>query len=694
MAGNQVNKNTQNNNDTLKKQADEQLKRTQKRFSVSDIGGTLKRILSYALNYKWFFVFAMLFKGLSSGLNVTTNAMLKPIINHAVDGSPMETIVKYLILLLVMYVGAVVSFYLGERFIVKMAQNVIRKIRGDLFSHLQKLPIRFYDSRSHGDLMSTFTNDIDNLNAALEDSLGTLVTQIVYFIGTVIVMLIMSPVLSALVFIFMIFQLMLVKRLSMKSAEYFRKRQAALADVNGYIEEMIEGQKVIKVFNHEDKTIDDFNFKNEHLRKSGTWANTFATMMMPIMMNLSYVQFAIIAIIGSIFTINGTFGMDIGTLVAFLQASRNFTQPVVHISRQFNVLVAAVAGAERVFEVMDQPTEIDEGEVTLTSHEGQSYWKVPYATLERGHFRASGLPCIFCAADSDEQTELEKAFAKAFEEERDNETKKIHHKLFEDIQDPSTFRRDEEGNLYVPLKGDMRFVDLVFGYDPGQVVIDHISLFARPAQKIAFVGSTGAGKTTIVNLMNRFYEIDEGSILFDGIDIRDLKKHDLRSALGMVLQDIHLFSGTIRDNIRYGKLDATDEEIVAAAKYANAHEFIMNLPDNYDHELSPDGMNLSQGQRQLLSIARAAVNDPDVMILDEATSSVDTRTERQIERGMDQLTEGRTSFTIAHRLSTVRQSDAILLLEYGKIIERGDHDELMVRKGKYYELNVGKAKLT
>lgn len=683
-----------NNNDNLKKQADEQLKKTQKRFSVADVKGTLKRILDYAWSYKWFFIFAMLFKALRSGLAVSTNAMLKPIINHAVNGSPMATIIRYLVILLIMYLGSVIAFYFGERFIVKMAQNVIRKIRGDLFSHLQKLPIRFYDSRSHGDLMSTFTNDIDNLNAALEDSLGTLVTQLVYFIGTVIVMIVMSPILSLLVFVSMGLQMLLVRKISGKSAEYFRKRQAALADVNGYVEEMIEGQKVIKVFNHEDVTINDFRFKNEHLRKSGTLANTFATLMMPLMMNLSYVQFAVIAIIGAIFTINGTFGMDIGTLVAFLQASRNFTQPVVSIAQQFNILVAAVAGAERVFEVMDQPEEVDEGEVTLTSYDGQSYWKVPYATLERGNFRASGLPCIFCAADPDEQTELEKAFAEAFDEERDGETKKIHHKLFEDIQDPATFRRDEEGNLYIPLKGDMRFVDLVFGYDPGQVVIDHISLFARPAQKIAFVGSTGAGKTTIVNLMNRFYEIDSGSILFDGIDIRDLKKKDLRSALGMVLQDIHLFSGTIRDNIRYGKLDASDDEIVAAAKYANAHEFIMNLPENYDHELTADGMNLSQGQRQLLSIARAAVNDPDVLILDEATSSVDTRTERQIERGMDQLMEGRTSFTIAHRLSTVRESDAILLLEYGKIIERGDHDELMARKGKYYELNVGKAKLT
>ncbi|MDO5738066.1 MAG: ABC transporter ATP-binding protein [Eubacteriales bacterium] len=674
-----MSKENKTRNETLKQEAEEKLNEVKRRLSVSDMKGTLKRILAYTQQYKWLFIFALFFKAVRSGLSVAANALLKPVVNAAVNQG-MSEVLRYILLMAIVYLGSVIAFYLGERLINKMGENVIQTVRSDLFSHMQKLPLSFFDSRSHGDLMSAYTNDVENLSTALQESLGTLVTQSVSFIGTLIVMLWLSPVLSLIVFASLALQLILVRLISLKSADYFRRRQAALADVNGFIEEMIAGQKVIKVFNHEEATLDNFNFKNQGLRKSGTMANAFSTLMMPVMMNLSHVQFAILAIIGSIFTIRGSFGMDIGTLVAFLEASRNFSQPVVQIAQQFNSLVAAVAGAERVFEILDNPVEVDEGNVRMVVKDDESYWFIPQSTLEEQRFPATGLPVLFNEADP------VRAYAEEF--------KAANEAYFKDIFKSGSLSFDEAGNAYLPVRGDIRFINLVFGYEPDQTVIDDISLYAKRAQKIAFVGSTGAGKTTIVNLMNRFYEIREGSILFDGIDIRDIKKQDLRAALGMVLQDIHLFSGTVEDNIRYGRLDASSEEIVAAANYANAHDFIMSLPDGYQHQLSADGSNLSQGQRQLLSIARAAVKDPEVLILDEATSSVDTRTERHIERGMDQLMEGRTSFAIAHRLSTVRHADAILLLENGKIIERGNHDELMEKGGQYYALNTGKAKLS
>ncbi|MDO5733605.1 MAG: ABC transporter ATP-binding protein [Eubacteriales bacterium] len=641
----------------LEKQAREKARESFKRFKVKDFRATMRRIFSYVTEYRLLFFTALFLVALRSGLLVSTNLLLKPIINSAVEGLGMPVVIRYIILIGLVYLAAVLVFYFGERLLATIAENVTRKIRSDLFAHTQKLPLVFFDGRSHGELMSSYTNDLNNLNSALEETLGTLVANAVSFVGLFITMLIMSPILSALVILILGLQLLAVRKISSKSAEHFRKRQAAIADLNGFVEEMISGQKVIKVFNHEAQTVKEFDYKNEQLKESGTKATTFSTIMMPIMMNLAYVQFAIISLIGAIMTIRHSFGMDIGTLVAFLQASRNFSNPVVQIAQQFNSLVAAMAGAERIFAILDEPLEIDQGEVKMLEKAGQSYWEIPRTVLERKQFRASGLAC--------DESQLVAAGGII-----------------------------EAGAYLLPVRGDIRFKDVNFGYSPGQEVLKNISLYAKPSQKIAFVGSTGAGKTTIVNLLTRFYEINSGSISFDGIDLRDIQKADLRRALGMVLQDIHLFSGSIRDNIRYGKLEASDEELIAAAKYANAHDFIMDLPDGYEHQIDPDGGNLSQGQRQLISIARAAVKDPEVLILDEATSSIDTRTERFIEQGMDQLMQDRTSFAIAHRLSTVRHAAAILLLENGEIIERGSHDDLMAKAGKYYELNMGKAKLS
>ena len=503
---------------------------------------------------------------------------------------------------------------------------------------MQSLPIRYFDRHTHGELMSRYTNDIDTISEMINNSIGSLISSALTFVGIMAMMLFLSWRLTLITVAVLVVMLLVVRGIGSRSRYFFAEQQKDIGAVNGYIEEMIEGQKVIKVFNHEEKAKEGFYGINETYRKSSTAAQTFAGAMMPAMGNISHINYALTCCIGGLFAINGMFYID--TLVAFLQYVRQISQPVSMIAQQVNTVLAAVAGAERVFEVMEETPECDAGKVVLINVTGDHDGNI---------------------VETDRRTE-DWAWKKP------------------------------DGTL-VPLMGDVRFDHVVFGYNDEKVILHDISLFAKPGQKIAFVGSTGAGKTTITNLINRFYEIQSGTITYDGIDVRDIQKASLRRSLGIVLQDTHLFTGTIADNIRYSNLDATDEEVVAAAKLANADAFIRHLPHGYDTMLTSDGSNLSQGQRQLLAIARAAVADPPVLILDEATSSIDTRTEKLIEKGMDRLMAGRTVFVIAHRLSTVRNSHAIMVLEQGVIIERGDHDDLIAEKGRYYQLYTGQAEL-
>lgn len=598
---------------------------------VEKPGVTLKRLWSYLKVHKIGLIIGLTTVVIGSLASVASNAFLKPIINSLVDGTGFAVFMRYLLMLAaVMLLSALMNF-IGMRLMGRIAQKTSKNIRAALFSHMQMLPIKFFDTHKLGDLMSSYTNDVDNINQALEQTLPNILTSILTLVGTFIMMLTLSPLLTVMVVLMMLLMLFIIMQVGKRSAANFRRQQASLGDMNAYVEETMNGQKVVKVFNREQAAELDFSEKNESLRQSATKAQTFAVIMMPIMGNLSYISYALTASLGAVLVINGN--LDIGSIGAFLQYSRSFSMPLTQLSNQMNLLIAAVAGAERVFKLMDEPIEEDPGDVCiddLSVGRDQLCWRVP---LEDGSFE------------------------------------------------------------FVPVRGDIRFNQVDFSYVPGKKVLKNISLYAKPGQKIALVGSTGAGKTTITNLLNRFYEIDSGSITYDGIDIRRICKEALRRTLGMVLQDVHLFEGSIADNIRYGKLDATDEEIIRAAKVANAHTFIKHLPDGYDTILSREGMNLSQGQRQLLSIARAAVADPVILILDEATSSIDTRTERLIELGMDALMKDRTTFSIAHRLSTVRHSNAIMVLEQGEIIERGDHDDLMANKGRYYALNMGTVEL-
>ena len=586
---------------------------------------TLLRLFSYFKFNKALFFSGIFFIIIGSIAQIAANAMLSPIIDTLVENHNKAMFVKYLIFMGVLVIFISLGQYLGNLFMAKLAQKTVHKIREEMFAHMQKLPMSFFNSHSHGELMSTFTNDVDMLNQSLEQSVSQITISVITVFGTFAMMLYLSPILTLIVIVVLIIMLTTVRFVGKRSSKNFRLQQRSLADMNGYIEEMMTGQKVVKVFNYEDRAINNFTQKNEELRQASTLASTYGVMLMPIMGNLSYVLYALISMFGSFLVMAGT--LSVGNIAAFLQYTRTISRPITQVSNQLNTLFAALAGAERIFKVLDEKIENDKGDVILIRESnGDAYWKVP---KENGEYDK------------------------------------------------------------VPLKGFITFKNVNFGYNPGQRILKNINLYAKPGQKIAFVGSTGAGKTTITNLINRFYEIDDGSILYDSIDIRRIKKFDLRSTMSIVLQDVHLFEGTIADNIRYGRLDATDEEVVEAAKLANAHYFITKLPKGYDTILTTDGQNLSQGERQLLSIARAAVADPTILILDEATSSVDTRTEKLIEEGMDKLMQGRTTFVIAHRLSTVRNSNAIMVLEQGEIIERGDHDDLMEQKGHYYALNSG-----
>lgn len=584
----------------------------------------------------------------TSYIKTITDDILLPIIGQKITKELMRPLLLTLIKLVAIYGIGLLGSYAYSRIMLQVSQNTLHTIRRDLFNHMQDLPIRFFDTHTHGELMSRYTNDVDTLRECISNSFVQLVSSVISVAGTFIMMVSLSPALTGFVMIMLAVSFVAVGFLGKRSAKNFREQQKCVGKVNGYIEEFIEGQKVVKVFCHEGIATNDFNTINQNLRRASTNAHTYASILMPIMGNISYISYAAVAMFGSMLIIaipeTSFFAITVGTLFAFLSYTKQFFQPITQISQQFNSIIAALAGAERIFEIIDTPVEEDDG----------------YVTLVNAKINDNG--------EIEESSERTGVWA----------WKHPH-------RDGTT--------TYTEWKGEVRFENVTFGYTEKKTILKNITLYANPGQKIAFVGSTGAGKTTITNLINRFYDISEGKITYDGINIKKIKKSELRRSMAMVLQDTHLFTGTVRDNIAYGRLDATDEEIIAAAKLANADSFITRLPDGYDTVITGDGSNLSQGQRQLLSIARAAVADPPVLILDEATSSIDTRTEHLIELGMDKLMEGRTVFVIAHRLSTVRNSDAIMVLERGEIIERGDHDDLIAQKGKYYQLYTGQFEL-
>lgn len=607
---------------------------------------TIKRLMSYVTGqYKAQFALVMVCILISSLAGVAGSLFLKTLIDDYIaplllQENPVFTgLLQAILIMAGIYLAGVVATFIYNRLMVVIAQGVLKKIRDGMFSHMQSLPIKYFDTHPHGNIMSHYTNDTDTLRQMLSQSIPQVVSSIVTIIAVFIAMLSTSIYLTVLVIVMIFIMMFVVKKIGGKSGSYFKKQQQSLGQLNGYIEEMIHGQKVIKVFCHEEKAKQGFEELNEELRNNATEANTFANILMPIMANLGTLQYVLIAIVGGALAIGGIGGLTIGAIAAFLQLSRSFTMPISQVSQQVNSIVMALAGAQRIFDLMDEESEQDEGYVTLVNA------KYVGDTLV-------------------ETSEYTGVWA----------WKHPH----------------EDGSVtYTRLTGDVRFYDVDFGYQANKNVLHHITLYAEPGQKVAFVGSTGAGKTTITNLINRFYDIADGKISYDGININKIKKNDLRRSLGIVLQDTHLFSGTVMDNIRYGRLDATDEEVYEAARLANADDFISTLPEGYHTELTADGGRLSQGQRQLLSIARAAIADPPVMILDEATSSIDTRTEAIVQRGMDRLMQGRTVFVIAHRLSTVQNSDAIMVLEQGQIIERGNHEKLVSEKGKYYQLYTG-----
>ena len=611
---------------------------------------TFLRLMRYLGRYKLLLIVIVPSLIVSSVASVLGTYLLKPLFNEMAalfeaGEHSMLPILDTVLLLAAIYALGALGTFVGNRLLLNVSTGILETVRCEMFERLQTLPLKYFDTRTHGEIMSRFTNDTDAMREMLSQGLPQLIVSAISVIGVMTMMLVLSPVLTLIVLVMFVLMLVIVKFIGKRSAHFFARRQAALAAANGYVEEMIEGQREVKVFCHEDKVQADFAVLAEGLRRDSTSAMTFAMILMPIMGNLSYVLYAVSAAVGAGLAIAGM--MDLGTIAAFLQYTRQFTNPLTQISQQFNSILNALAGAERIFELIDSTPEVDDGNVTMV-----------YATKNEDGTMAETDRYTGCWAWKVPDAE------------------------------------QESGYRLVELRGDVRFDHVTFAYEEGHDVLRDVSLYAKPGQKIAFVGSTGAGKTTITNLINRFYDVQHGRITYDGIDVKQIRKDDLRRSLSMVLQDTHLFTGTVRDNIRYGNLYATDEEVEAAAKLANAHFFITHLPQGYDTVLTGDGANLSQGQRQLLAIARAAVANAPVLILDEATSSIDTRTERLIEKGMDRLMAGRTVFVIAHRLSTVRNSNAIMVLEHGQIIERGDHDDLLEQKGKYYQLYMGMFELS
>ena len=617
-----------------------------------DTRKTVQRIFSYMKNYRGQLISVFLLVIFSALAQVASTYFLKPLFNDYIlpfvgkQNPDLSAFIRMLGLMAIVYAAGALATFTYNRLMITISTGTLFQIRSDLYSKMLKLPIRYFDSHTHGELMSRFTNDTDALRNMLSQSFVNIFSSLVNVIGVFIAMCILSPILTVIVVLMLVLMLYVIKRLSAKSGKYFKDQQISVGKVNGYIEEMTEGQKVVKVFCHEQESCEGFDRLNEELFQASMGAHTFASMLRPIMGNLSYVHYSITAIVGAVLAIS--YGLDLGSLASFLQYTRSFSQPITMMSEQLNSILMALAGAERIFEMMDESPEIDEGTATLVNAEYIDDFRLREADHRTGTWAWKREP-----------------------------------------------QGDDDGSVsYTPVTGDIRVNNVVFGYEDNKTVLNNVSFYAKSGQKIALVGSTGAGKTTITNLLNRFYDVQEGHILFDNHPIHQIKKSDLRRALAMVLQDTHLFTGTVMENIRYGRLDAADDEVIAAAKLANADSFIRHLPQGYDTLLTSDGTNLSQGQRQLLAIARAAVADPPVLILDEATSSIDTRTEALIEKGMNKLMEGRTVFVIAHRLSTVRNADAILVLENGSIIERGDHDKLIRQGGKYYQLYTGMFELT
>lgn len=638
---------------------------------------TLKTLMQYVGRYKLLLVLVMVLIVVNSFAMVAGSYFLKPLVNNYILPGDFGGLAKMLVLLGTIFGLGAIAAYGYARTMVHISQHTISNIRTDLFNKMQELPIKYFDRNTHGDLMSLYTNDIDNIGEALNNSFTNILASGLTFIGTIVMMFVLSPVLSVITISFLAIMIFVISKVGAKSKYYFGMQQKNIGKLNGYVEEMIEGQKVIKVFCHEEEAIEDFRKHNEELRKASTGAQTFGGYMMPMLGNLSHMNYAVTCCVGGLMTIVGAF--DLGSLVSYLQYTKQVSNPIAQVSQQVNMILAALAGAERIFTALDEEVEVDDGKVTLTRVEIKEDGKLVETEKYTGHW-AWKVPASVVAKvrkDMDNSSILEMAATTA--------------NLGDSHLESAASLTDEP--MLKELTGDVRFKNVVFGYNEEKTVLKDISLFAKPGQKIAFVGSTGAGKTTITNLINRFYEINSGTITYDGIDIKDIKKDDLRRSLGIVLQDTHLFTGTIADNIRYGNLHATDEEVKAAAKLANAHTFIKHLPHGYDTVITGDGEGLSQGQRQLLAIARAAIANPPVLIMDEATSSIDTRTEKLIAEGMDKLMEGRTVFVIAHRLSTIKNSHAIMVLEQGEIIERGDHDSLLEEKGRYYQLYTGKAEL-
>ena len=598
---------------------------------------TLRVFLSYLGRHKKMLAVVAVLVTISAGANLLGTYMIRPVVNGLADGDVHTLLRGVLITALIFGCGALAAYGYTQT-MVKAAQQVVFDIRRDLFEHVQTLPLQFFDSRRHGDIMSLFTNDIDTMADALNNSFAMVIQSFIQIVGTLTLLYILNWRLSLIVTVCYGIMFWYIKFSGKRSKGYYTKQQNSLGELNGYIEELITGQKVVKVFHHEEESFTEFCKKNEELRKAGTGAQGYAATMVPVVVSISYVNYAIVAVLGGLLALHGK--ADIGSLASYLVFVRQAALPINQFTQQSNFLLSALAGAERVFDVMSLEPEIDEGKVELVN-----------VKEENG------------------------ALA-----------------VCEETTGRWAWKRPD--GTMTELKGDVRFENVDFGYTADRLILKNISLYAKPGQKIAFVGSTGAGKTTITNLINRFYDVQGGAVVYDGIDVKDIEKDALRHSLGIVLQDTHLFTGTVAENIRFGKLDATQEEIERAAKIANADSFIRRLPNGYDTMLTSDGATLSQGQRQLLAIARAAVADPPVLILDEATSSVDTRTEALIEKGMDQLMEGRTVFVIAHRLSTVRNANAIMVLEQGNIVERGDHDALLAQKGKYYQLYHGMFELS
>ncbi len=607
---------------------------------------TLTRLLGYVFReYKLQFAIVLILVVFSSLTNIASSLFIESLIDDYIspmllqDNPVFTPLLKALAIMACIYLVGIVSSYLYNRIMSKISQGTLKTIRDEMFAKMQRLPIKYFDTHTHGDIMSYYTNDTDTLRELISRGIPEIFSMVITLVSTFVAMLCTSAYLTVLVIFLAIIMVKVTQNIGGKSSKYFVRQQITIAKANGFIEEMINGQKVIKVFSHEEQSIKDFKEINDELCNATTLANKYSNILMPALANLGNIQFVLVGVIGGLLAIYGIGGMTVGAIAAFLNLSKSFTIPISRLSQQINSIVMAMAGAKRIFKFMDEEKEFDDGYVSLVNAErdGENL-------KETDHY--TGIWAW----------------------------KYPHH----------------DGRIeYVELKGHIELTNVNFGYEPGKLILHDISLYAKPGQKIAFVGATGAGKTTITNLLNRFYDIEDGKIRYDGININKIKKDDLRKSLGMVLQDVNLFTGTIRENIRYGNENATDEQVYDAAKLANAHNFIMNLPNGYDTMIDGNGGSLSQGQKQLISIARAAIANPPVMILDEATSSIDTRTEKVVQDGMDKLMEGRTVFVIAHRLSTVRNSKAIIVLDHGRIIERGEHEYLLDQKGVYYSLYTG-----